>query len=176
MANKATKDNKNMMIGICAVVLVAIVAVVIAVVLANSNKLNDSYFVSDGSKYVLTVESEMTGDEEQDAYTPVKTHIVYTYSGDEITGMKTYGEFADADAAKKAFDAIKESGEDMTNYAIDGKYIIVTGTAESYEGMTASDVKAQIEFYESLKNMNLDELDSGEEVEAVEVEETETTE
>ena len=179
MANKAKKENKNMIIGgICAAVVVVVIIVVAVLLATNGNKLNDSYFQSDDTKYVLTVESELTGDEEEDVYTPVKTHIVYTYSGDEVTGMKTYGECADASSAQKAFDAIKESGEDMTNYALDGKYIIVTATPDQYEGMTASDVKSQIEFYESLQNMTLDEenvdeaevVEGGESVE-VEVEE-----
>lgn len=168
MAKKAKKDNKNMIIGgICAAVVVVVIIIVAVVLATRGSGLNDGYFVSDDTKYVLTIENDSITEEGSDAYEPVKTHIVYTYSGDEITGMKTYGEFADADSAKAAFDAIKESGEDMTNYALDGKFIVITATADQYEGMTASDVKSQIEFMESLKNMDLDEIDAGEEEEVV---------
>lgn len=151
MANKAKKGNKNMVIGLCATVAVIIVVVVAVVLAINSNKLNDSYFVSDGTKYVLTINSDESLVKEGELVA-LKTHIVYNYSGDEITGMKSYAEFKDAETAQKAYDAIKNAGEDMTNYSIDGKYVIMTATPDQYKGMTATDVKAQIEFMENLKN------------------------
>lgn len=172
MASNAKKDNKGKIIGgICAAIIVVALIVVAVVLISRNSGINDGYFVSDGSKYVLTIENEATGDETTDAINPVKTHIVYTYSGEDITGMKTYGEFKDNATAQKAFDAIKEAGEDMANYAVDGKYIIVTATTDQYEGLKATDVKAQIEFMEGLKNMDMDSVDAGEEVEV-----TETTE
>ena len=122
-------------------------------------EINDSYFVSDDKKYVLTLENEPIDDEEMDSIEPIKTHMVYYYSGDKITGLKTFGEFTNPDDARKAFDEIKESGEDMTYYSLKDKYIIVTATADQYEGMTASDVQAQIDFMESLKNIDTEELD-----------------
>lgn len=177
MANKK-KDNKNMVIGGVCVAVVVVIVIVVAVVLAiRGNGLNDGYFVSDGTKYVLTIDNESSSSDDNDSYTPVKTHVVYTYSGDQITGMKTYGVFVDNAAAQKAYDAIKEAGEDMTNYAIDGKYIIVTANEDQYKDMKTSDVKAQIEFMESLKNMNTSETsntsdaNSGETVEVKETEE-----
>ena len=170
MADKVRKNNKNMIIGgVCAAVVVVVIIIVAVVLATRGSGINDGYFVSDGSKYVLTIESDTT-DESEGTYNPVKTHIVYTYSGDQITGMKTYGEFANADKAKQAFEAIKDAGEDMTNYVVEGKYIIVTATEDQYKDLTAKDVKAQIEFMESLKNMNSDELN------AEAVQETEATE
>ncbi|MDO5451755.1 MAG: hypothetical protein Q4F56_01565 [Candidatus Saccharibacteria bacterium] len=182
MANKAKKDNKKTIIGgVCAAVVVVVV-IIVAVVLANSgSRINDDYFVSDGTKYVLTLDStEYEYDEEDAAYVPVKTHLVYTYSGDEITGLKTYAEYADEAAAKAAYQAMKDGGEDLTGVEIVGKYLVQTATEDQYEGMTASDVKQQIEFMESLKNMTFDEdetetevLDDGDEVDDEEVIETE---
>ena len=172
MAKKAKKDNKNAIIGgICAAVLVVVI-IIVAVVLATGggNKLNDDYFVSDDTKYVLTIESDDIDYEDSEAaYIPLKTHLVYTYSGDEITGLKTYAEYADAAAAKAAFEAMKEAGEDVTGVTIDGKYLIMTATEDQYEGMTASDVKQQIEFMEMMKG--LDTGDTEEETEVVEEEE-----
>ena len=162
MANKA-KNNKNLIIGICAAILVVVV-VVVAIVLATrggSTQLSDSYFVSDDTKYVLTLE---TNDSEEE-YAPAKTHMVYFYSEDDVTGMKAYYEFADEAAAKAAFDYYKEAmeGEDYEDISIDGKYIVITSKESAYEGLTASDVKQQIEFMEMLKNMDLtdqtDEVD-----------------
>lgn len=178
-AKKSKKDNKNMIIGCCAA-LVLIIAIIITIVLVvNNTGLNDNYFVSDGTKYVLTIETDET--DEEDEFAPLKTHLVYTYEGDKVTGMKTYYVYADNASAQKAFDALKEAvGEEANSMELNGKYIIVTAEEESYKDLTASDVKQQIEFMEKLKNMNLDdgENNSGEETETVEeteeVEETST--
>lgn len=164
MANQAkkSKDNKNLIIGICAAAAVVVV-IILAVVLVNRNPaLSDAYFVSDGTKYVLTIESD-TEELENDEYTPLKTHLVYTYSGDTVTGMKTYYEYGDASSAKKAFDALKEElGDEATAMEINGKYIIITADEESYKDTTASDVKKQIDLMESLKNMNLNDTEDEE--------------
>ncbi|MBQ2660948.1 hypothetical protein IJF93_02650 [Candidatus Saccharibacteria bacterium] len=152
-AKKTQNKDKNIIIGICAAV-VLVVIVIIAVVLATTNKkLDDSFFVSDGTKYVLTMDMDDASDEEG---APLKAHIVYFYSGDNVTGMKSYYEFADAAAAKAAYE-LYTAEEDGGSYSIDGKYIILTAEPSDYEGMTASDVKQQIDFMEMLKNMDTDE-------------------
>lgn len=160
MANKARKkSNKNLIIGCCIAAVVVIAAIITAVILINrSNSINDDYFVSDGSKYVITVDSEdLTLDDDETDYAPLKTHLVYTYSGDEITGLKSYYEYENAEAASKAFDKLKEeAGDDIEEVVLNGKYVVATAKADQYEGMTASDVKQQIEFIEMLKNMNVD--------------------
>ena len=182
MANKARKkkNNKNLIICICAAVAVAIIAIAIAVVfiVRNNNTISDDFFKSDDTKYVLTVDTETMGiDTEDQKYVPVKTHIVYTYSGDEITGMKSYVEYADADTAKKAFEEMKASGEEGIEQAeLNGKYIIVTADKEEYEDMTASDVKQQIEFMEMLKNMGGDNNSENVDIEDIEAENTEEEE
>lgn len=157
MANKAKKNNKNLIIGICAAIVVVIV-VVVAVILATrggSAQLNDSYFVSDDTKYVLTLETDDVDEE----YAPAKTHMVYFYSGDDVTDMKAYYEFADEAAAKAAFDYYKEAmeGEEYKDISLNGKYIVITSNESAYEDLTANDVKQQIEFMEMLKNMDLTE-------------------
>ena len=162
MANKAKKkDNKNLIIGICAAAAVAVVAIILVVVFVvrGNNTISDDYFKSDDTKYVLTVDTETMGlDTEDQKYVPVKTHIVYTYSGDEITGMKSYVEYADADTAQKAFEEMKAAGEEGIEQAeVNGKYIVVTADKEEYEDMTASDVKQQIELMEMFKNMGSDD-------------------
>ncbi len=163
-----TKDNKNLIIGICCLAVVALAAIV-AVVLVSNSGLNDGYFVSDDTKYVFTLESdEKDLSEDEDA--PVKTHIVYTYEGDKVTGLKSYYVYADADKAKTAFDKMKESaGEEESNsIELNGKYIIITAEEDVYKDLTASDVKQQIEFMESLKNTNTEELDEQDQTEATE--------
>lgn len=163
MANKKAKgkNNKNVIIGACcAVVVVVIIIVAIVLATTGAGRLNDSYFVSDDTKYVLTVESDdMVIDEDEEAYAPLKTHLVYAYSGDEITGLKVYYEYADNASAKAAYDYIISSGEEAGEVEIDGKYVIITANAEEYEGLTASDVKQQVEFMEMLKNMDTSDTD-----------------
>ena len=158
---KSTKNNKNMIIG-CCVAAVAVIAIIIAVIVINANKgLSDAYFVSDGSKYVLTMDADEMDLDGEEEFAPVKTHIVYTYSGDEITGMKAYYEFADEATAKKAFDYYNDadSSEEFKEVALDGKYVILTANESDYENLTASDVKQQIEFMEMLKNVDLEDTD-----------------
>lgn len=165
---KAKKDNTPMIIGIC-VGVVAVIAIIVGIVFAvrgGSNALGDNYFVSDGSKYVLTIESDQDAlDSDDGEPAPVKTHMVYTYSGDEVTGLKMYYEYADSATASKAYGSMEDTEEDgIESIAIDGKYIIITGDKSSYEGLTASDVKEQIEFMETLKNYTPEDSDDAEDV------------
>ena len=171
-AKQSKKDNKNLIIGCCAAIAV-VIAIIITVVLINNNSLNDNYFVSDNTKYVLTIE---TDESDNDEYAPLKTHLVYTYDGDKVTGMKTYYVYGNNDSAKKAFDALKEAinnEEEAKSMELNDKYIIITASEESYKDLTASDVKQQIEFMESLKNMDLDSNNNTSET--VEETTTETT-
>ncbi len=181
MTKKSKKDNKGLIIGcVCAVVAVIIVIVVAIVLVMSGKQLNDSYFVSDGEKYVLTIDTDDTViDDEDTEYAPGKTHLVYYYSGDEITGMKVYYEYKDAETAKAALDEMKEeAGDELGDAEVDGKYVIITAPADQYEDLTASDVKSQIEFMETLKNTNLDDEGDEEEdsEETEEVEEVEASE
>ena len=154
---KKNKDNNKLMIGLCSAVAVIVVVVVAIILATRGTNLDDSYFVSDGTKYVLTVESdELDFSDDEAEYTPIKTHIVYTYSGDEITGMKTYAEYSSPESAKAAFEALKSAGEETEGAEVNGKYIVMTNTPDQYEGMTSADVKQQVEVMEMLKNMNLD--------------------
>ena len=176
MAEKAKaskKDNKNLIIGICAAVVVVAIIIIAVVLGTRGGGLNDDYFVSDGTKYVLTIESD--GTEEDDEYTPLKTHLVYTYEGDKITSMKSYYVYADADTAKAAYDAMKEAGgEEAEGIELNGKYIIITAEEDVYKDLTTDDVKQQIEFMEMLKNLGTDESGNVEDVE--EIDETEEVE
>ena len=164
MAKKAknNNNNKNLIIGICTAVLV-IVIIVVAVVFAikGNSQINDAYFVSDGSKYVLTLGEDMMNFEDTE-YTPIKTHIVYKYSGDQITDMTTYLEFANEATAKAALPIYEEiyGAPDYGNHGIKsisatGKYLAITSTEDQYSGITTSDVEQQIELIEKMKNGNL---------------------
>ncbi|MBP5512706.1 hypothetical protein J6X73_00875 [Candidatus Saccharibacteria bacterium] len=146
---EAVKSNASKF-AIFGIAVVAIIAVVIAVVVAfnASPAINDAYFVSDGSKYVLNIENE---DDEDGA---VAVHIVYYYSGNTVTDAKSFYEFADEATAKAAFEELKAANEEASSYALNGKYVVISADKEDIKDMTAEDVKAQIEFYESLKNLS----------------------
>ncbi len=172
MANNTKRgNNRNKIIGICCAVVVVILLIIaiVAAIFANMG-YNDAYFQSDDSKYVLTIDNmeEIGEDEEVDPSMPLKTHYVYYYDGDNITEVKLFSEFGDADAAQTAYDDLLASEEGVEeNYKsieTNGKYVILTFLDTDYEGLTASDVKAQIDM--------LNNADSGEETTTTE----ETTE
>lgn len=158
MANKKSNNNKGLIIGVCVAVIVAVIAI-IAVVIVNNSGINESYFKSDDTKYVLTIESdENASSEGSEAYIPIKMHVVYNYSGDQITGLKYYYEYADDATAKSAADYYRSnSGEEVTEIITNGKYVVITANASQYEGITAKDVKEQIDFIESMKNSNFND-------------------
>ena len=165
MAEKAKakkKDNKKLIACICCCCVVVIIAIVVAVIFATRGpQINDAYFVSDGSKYVLNVDNNS-----DDENAPIKTHIVYTYSGDKITGMFTYGEFKDEATAKNAFENYESVEDDsIKNVSLNGKYIVIESAEDEYKDLTPAEVKSQIELYESFKNINLDDSESSEDEE-----------
>lgn len=173
MAEKAKKNNKNLIIGICTGVLI-IAIIIVAVIFATKSSLNDSYFVSDGSKYVLTVDRDMLETEDKEN-SPIKTHIVYYYSGDAITGATTYMEFDNDTTAKAALDLYKNADQTgVKSLKTDGKYLVVEMTEDQYKDLTASDVKQQVEFMEMLKKSGTNNPDGANE-ETTETIETDST-
>ena len=176
MAEKAKKNNKNLIISICTGVLI-IAVVIVAVIFATKSSLNDSYFVSDGSKYVLTVDRDMLETEDKEN-SPIKTHIVYYYSGDTITGVTTYMEFDNDATAKAALDLYKNADQaGVKSLKTDGKYLVVEMTEDQYKDITTSDVKQQVEFMEMLKKSGTNNPDGANEetTETIEVTETDNT-
>lgn len=176
---KTNETKTNLIMAICAIVLV-LVLIVISVVMASRNQLGDSYFVSDGSKYVLNIAYDDALVEEGQS-SPVSLHVVYYYSGNDITGVKEYYEFADEATAKTALEFFTQS-ENNSYKAIEqsGKYVIVTINEADYEGLTAEIVKQNIEAFEAAANSEeaTPEEDTGEVVEETTevVEVTEPTE
>ena len=160
--NNTNKTNKNFALGICTIIgVVAIIVVMITIILLNrGTSLNDSFFVSDDTKYVLTLDTDSVSMEDPE-YNPIKTHIVYFYSGEEITGMKAYYEYSDPTAAKSALEYLKTNYEDenQNKITVNGKYVIFTASETEYENLTANDVKEQIDFMEMLKNINTENPD-----------------
>ena len=147
MAEKAKKNNKNLIIGAC-VAVVAIVVIVVAVIFATSSpKLDDAFFKSSDTKYVMAMDSSAFETEDGEIK-PAKAYVVYNYSGDKIGSAFTYIEFADASTAKKALDLIK-SQEDIKEGAksvnTNDKYVVIEMKEETYKDLTVEMLK----FYDS---------------------------
>ncbi len=157
MAKKAKKSNqKNLIIGICCAVAVVIV-IAIAIIFASSKtqKLDDAYFVSDDTKLVLTID-----DVEEEYEGAEKAYVVYTYSGDKITGAINYVKFKDSEAAKSNIAIYKEAvGDEAKKVYANDSYLVIEMAEDSYKDTTASEVKQYIELMESLKDLDLNDVE-----------------
>ena len=78
-----TKDSNKKPIIIACSIIAAIIVVVVAAVLLLSNKgLNDNFFTSDGSKYVLSMDSDEVLGLNIDDYDLKKAHLIYFCSNE----------------------------------------------------------------------------------------------
>ena len=159
MTNES-KRTKNPIVAICAIVVAVILLVVVAILLFSGNKkLDDSFFVSDGSKYVYTTNTDDMLGLDFGEYTPEKIHLIYFYSGDKVTDLRVYYEFKDEEAAKSAAEYIKGANDGaLKSLTTNGKYVIVSTDEALQEGMTAEDAKQQVEFMEMLRKINSGEV------------------
>lgn len=154
MANKSKGNKKNIIIGAC-IALVILVIIILAIIFGiNSNGgINNAYFKSDDTKYVLT----MDGDEiyfENNEIVPLKVHQVYTYEDDQITSYKIYYQYNNKDDAQSAFNNLKEGNkDDFKSIELKGQYIVLTANEDEYKELTPSDIKEQIKFMELLREM-----------------------
>ena len=132
----------GMIIGI--VVLMIVVMVAVGVSLQTMNNLNDSYFASDKSKLVLTMNKDVASFEEGE-YEPDLTHIVYYYTGNDINSVRIFFAYDSKKEAKEANENI-----DMTNKPwaakkrLLNKYVVFDLTADQYEHLTTNEVKDSI--------------------------------
>ncbi len=159
MTNES-KRTKNPIVAICAIVVAVILLVVVAILLFSGNKkLDDSFFVNDGSKYVYTTNTDDMLGLDFGEYTPEKIHLIYFYSGDKVTDLRVYYEFKDEEAAKSAAEYIKGANDGaLKSLTTNGKYVIVSTDEALYEGMTTEDAKQQVEFMEMLRKINSGEV------------------
>ena len=176
MATTAKANNKNLIIGIGAIVTILIVLVIAIVLAARNSGISDSFFKSDNTKYVFTLEPEELSAIGEEDLTPEKAHMVYFYEGEKITDLKSYYLFSDENEATKAYSYFQENGADgYKSIARDGKYVILTANPSEYENITTSNIKEQIEFFESLKDLDLEAFEE-EDDELIEVDDDESSE
>ena len=144
-------NKKSLIYLACAVISIISIVVIVIVIVSSLNKepISEEYFVSDNTKSVISLDSSTGGEGGSSS----KTHIVYLHEGDEITGLKTYFEYATPEAAQAALESIK-SNPDFTNAEVVGRYIIVTSDASKFEGLTVSDVKQQAAAIKQMQDAN----------------------
>lgn len=149
---KRNTNRRNLIIGGCIAAVAAIIVIVVVVIANIPKPIDDSFFVSDGTKYVLNLDSDYV--EIEDEYAPVKSHLVYFYSGDDVTSLKIYYEYATAEDAASAYEQIasENDGAYQSVYR-DGKYVVLVANEADYEELRASDIKQQIEFMDLINRM-----------------------
>lgn len=133
-------------LGVAVAIVAAVILIVVGIVMSQRvEPIPDGYFVSDDSKLVLTLGSDMVSLTDADAE-PGLTHLVYYYSGDDVTDAKIYFEYEDDASAKEANEKIKIS---ETSWAkskkLNGRYIVFQLTEDQYEGLSADGVRESIE-------------------------------
>jgi hypothetical protein len=140
---------------IFSVVIVALLVVVVIVLVTMMNKepvYNDDYFKSDNTKIVLLANSEQPEDDEKN---PIKTYMVYYYSGDNITGVKQFYQFKSDEVANSVGKDISADDMDwVKSIVIKGPYIIFELTEDQYEGVTITQVRESVESLEALNGNN----------------------
>ena len=161
MIEETSKKRKLITI-ICAVAAAIVIAIITAVVLLN-NQLNDNFFVSDGSKYVFSMDQDEILGLDFEEYEPEKVHLAYFYSDGKVTDVKLYYAYENGDMARKAAEYIKGLNDiNVKEVTVSGKYVVVTAKETLYEDMTDEDARQQVEIMEMVYNTNYEE-DAGEE-------------
>ena len=149
----SNKKNRSIIVAIISA-LVIIAAIVIIIIVLNNNTINDSYFVSDDSKLVINLKNNPS---EDDLYTPQESHLVYYYSGNDITGFKAFYKYSNANAAKTAYDFYYNNGENYyEKIETNGNYVVITTKESDYSSLTAEDVRQQIEYLNAVNSTTED--------------------
>lgn len=140
-AKRKSKKNNNLMAWVF-VALFLLIVISIAVILTLNNgsdpNTNEAFFVSDGSKYVVTSELDGSGEDGE----AISAHDVYYYSGDTITDHKAYFEFVDERAAEEALpDYQSLQDNDIKSVEVNGRFIVFVAEPSQYEKITLEQVK-----------------------------------
>lgn len=128
---------------IFSVVIVALL-IVVTVVLINMNgkvTYNDDYFKSDDSKIVSTFVSDV---EEFSAnqIVPVKSYMVYYYSGNKINNVKVFYKFENFEQTEEANKYLDVGSLEWADAKeVNGEYLIVQMNKSEYDELTTEIVR-----------------------------------
>ena len=126
------KNNNLMMWVFVVLFLLIVISIAVILTLNNANpNLNDDFFVSDGSKYVVAADIDNYGDDRI-----VAAYDVYYHNNGTITGHEAYYEFVDEEMAQVALPSYQANkDEEVDKIELNGKYIVLTATPKQYEGL-----------------------------------------
>ena len=150
-----SKSKGKLNIRMIIVSLVLLVAVIIVSILLKNygrETLNDSYFVSDANKIVMTLDgADVPPIAEEVDYTPAKVHTVYYYVGDNVNGAKVFYEYDNADEAKAVYEKTSLDDKDWaTGKSLDGKYVVFQYDSSLLKAFTPEQIRESIENVESV--------------------------
>ena len=128
---------------LCIALMVVVTGITIVLLYALTPRtVDDSYFISDESKDVITLEVDKANSATTDL---LCTHIVYIYENDRVKSLKTYYEYENNELASQALENIKEINKNAADVYLDNKYIVVVSQEKQYENLNPSDIKQQAE-------------------------------
>lgn len=129
-------------VGVVILIMVCIVAVFASA--DNLDTIDDSYFVSDDRKIVLTMGAEISSLEEGE-YEPSIIHVVYYCSGDKIVDAKVFFEYDEVAEAQEAFDNIDVDDKTWAvNKKLSRDYVIFEADKSQYEGLMAKQIRNMV--------------------------------
>ena len=135
------KENRKLQIaGICAIATIIIVFIVAIAVMKQSG-IEETYFVSDGTKYVIPVNVDEIRFSNELAK-PAKIYAVYYYQDNKITSMKDYYFFEQESDAKAAYDYFsKDKSSNYKTLGLNGHYLIATANESEYANKTPEEIR-----------------------------------
>ena len=108
------------------------------------NRVNSSYFKSDGIKLVLSMNKDIASFDDSD-YEADITHVVYYYTGNTINNVRVFFAYDTRDEARIAYDNISMDGKDWAlKKMLQGKYVIFELDSDQYSVLTTEKVKDNI--------------------------------
>ena len=108
------------------------------------NRLNSSYFKSDGMKLVLSMNKDIASFDDSD-YEADVTHVVYYYTGNTINNVRVFFAYDTKNEARTAYNNIAMDGKDWAlKKKLQGKYVIFELSSDQYSDLTTEKVKENI--------------------------------
>ena len=84
--------------------------------------------------------NDLYSDDSKLVFQQGNTKYVFYYSGESITGYKTYTEYEDPDTAQGAYEFLKSQGNN--NISVSNNYLVMEFGPEEYANLTTNDIKS----------------------------------
>lgn len=141
---KRAKVDKQKIFWVCAAI-VALVCVIVAIVNINQvEPIDDDYFTDSDTKIVATMDADTAGYDDTDWEPPI-TRIVYYVDGEgKIENMRIFYEYEDEETAREAIKNV-DGSRFAVGKKLNGRYIIFQAKDSQYKGLTADELKRNLE-------------------------------